>query len=108
MTTQDNILQQVRKTKNLTQKDIADLLGMPRTTYAYKEETGSFDEEEKKKIAKFLKIDMTTISWKPSFQSKQVADDKDKVIQSQKEEILTLKAEVKLLKEMIEKLLQNR
>ncbi len=87
---------------------MAEKLEMPRTTYAYKEQTGSFSETEKETIAKYLKVDMTTISWtKPLFQAK-TTDERDKTIQQQKEEIIRLQAEVKILKELVANLTQNR
>ena len=49
-------LQLVRKQAGLRQQDLADKLGMPQSTYAYKEATGTFDESERKRIAKILII----------------------------------------------------
>lgn len=95
-----------RKLKGLTQNEIAEKVNLNRTTYAYKEETGSFTDYEKQAIAKALKADMTTISWnRPIFQAKTT---EDALIRQQKETIMKLEAEIKTLKEMIDKLLQNR
>ena len=71
----------LRKQKGYRQQDIADYLGMSQSTYAYKEGAGTFDDIERQKIAKYLKVDMTTISWtKPIFQAKQT-DEKDKTME---------------------------
>ena len=63
MTNGANYVTEIRKGKRIRQQDIADKLGMPRTTYAYKEETGSFTDAEKAQISKILKMDIRAIVW---------------------------------------------
>lgn len=97
-----------RKLKGLTQNELAEKVNLGRTTFAYKEETGTFTEAEKQAIVKALKTDMTTVSWtKPIFQAK-ITDERDQIIRSQKETIVKLEEKVKTLELMIDKLLQNR
>lgn len=91
----------------LRQQDLADELGMAQSTYAYKEATGTFDESERKRIAKILNVDMALIVWTKTSTGK-VADEKDKIIQQQRDRILQLEADVKRLEQMIDKLLENR
>lgn len=97
-------IKELREKKGLTQKEVAEIIGVGQSTYAYKEQLGSFDNKEREKLSRFFKIDMTTISWtKPIFQAKG-----DPELQNLKNENLKLQAEVKLLKELLEKFMEKR
>ena len=113
----DNIRKH-RELKGYSQQDVADLIGEKRSTYAYWERNVTPKGDVLSKIAKVLEVpidvllsgtdeDMTTITGKFPYQVRG-ADEKDKMIQQQQEQIIRLEAEVKSLKEMIDKLLQNR
>lgn len=91
----------IRKSKGLNQKDLADLLGLVLTTYAYKEQNGTFTEDQQRKIAKYLKQDMTAINWKPFKTGND--DHKDKLIKEQQETIIKLQAQIEMLMRLMEK-----
>ena len=100
-------LKDLRKVKNVGQEDLAEKLGIPRTTYAYKEKTGSFTDTEKALIAKILKVDMTTISWtRPIFQG--MPGTENMTIQQLRDEILKLQEKVKTQEEFIKMLMEKR
>ena len=94
MTNGANYVTEIRKGKRIRQQDIADKLGMPRTTYAYKEETGSFTEAEKAQISKILKMDIRAIVWTKTATTA-VESDKDRIIRQQAETIIKLEAEIR-------------
>lgn len=107
MTGNVNTVPELRKLKKLTQSEVADLLGMGRTTYSYKEGTGTFTEAEKAQISKILKMDIRAIVWTKTATTA-VENDKDRIIRQQAETIIKLEAEVKTLQAMIDKLLISR
>ena len=103
-------LPQARKTKSIRQQDVADHLGMVQSTYAYKEKHGGFDNIEKQKIAKYLKIDMTHIVWSSTYQTKTGVseNEKDRLIKMQDEQIKFLEQQVIKLTAVIERLSEKR
>lgn len=107
MTGNSNTVPELRKLKKLTQSELADLLGMGRTTYSYKEGTGTFTEAEKAQISKIFKMDIRAIVWTKTATTA-VESDKDRIIRQQAETIIKLEAEVKTLQAMIDKLLVSR
>lgn len=103
-------LPQARKAKSVRQQDVADYLGMSQSTYAYKESNGSFDDLERQKIAKYLKVDMTHIVWSNSYQAKNgiSESEKDRLIKKQDEQIKFLEQQVIKLTAVIERLSEKR
>lgn len=89
-------LKDARKNLGYTQIMLAKELKMPLSTYALREKDGDFTEDEKKKIAKCLKLDMTTISWKPPYQAKPTVVSEQEAIRIQK-----LEARLENLEKMV-------
>lgn len=89
-------------------------VGIPKgRIYQWIRGNGSPKAEDVKLIEAFLgkEIDqpnMTTLTGKPNFQVKQVADEKDKIIKEQRETIIALQADIKRLEQVVDKLLQKR
>lgn len=48
----------IRKQHGLIQSEMADILGVNRTTYAYREKSGSFDDEDIKKVCSHFDMSM--------------------------------------------------
>ena len=107
MTGNANTVPELRKLKKLTQSEVADLLGMGRTTYSYKEGTGTFTEAEKAQISKILKMDIRAIVWTKTATTA-VESDKDRIIRQQAESIMKLEEKIKTLEDMIDRLLKSR
>lgn len=99
------LISAIRKQKGVNQQDVASLLGMGQSTYAYKEQHGTFTDTEKAKIAKFLKVDMQYIVWKST--TVKISDETQTKLQELRQRIIELEAQNKTLQEVIAKLLEK-
>jgi|ERR1051326_996065 transcriptional regulator with XRE-family HTH domain len=98
------VLKKLIKDKGYTQSTFAEKIGLKRSTYAYKEKIGEFDEPELQKIIKALDISSQVLEYKTEIEGGKpqipVTSDSDtrELIASLKREAEGLRREVELLK----------
>lgn len=100
-------IRQLREQRNISQAELGKIIGVGQSSFAYKEKEGTFSYEEQQKLAKYLKIEMQSISWNKQLFPDQPGD-KDRIILEQKQTIIRLEEKVKTLEQMIERLLEKR
>lgn len=101
-----NKIKKIRQDKNLTQHDVAEKMKLYDKTYARKEKTGDFNEDERKKLIEILRIRIDEIGAEhPPMRIVEENSQEHKngngndLVAAKEETIATLKEQVKFLME---------